>query len=70
MPRVMWVWGGGPPFVAFPGAHVARPGRGCTGPTDWYDLHHPSRHALQHTMLESGRTPGPLAGPGSFVVTG
>ena len=29
----------------------------------------PARYALQHTMSESSRAPGPPAGPGLFLVT-
>ena len=47
---------------------VARVFRACmqtgTGPV----LRH-SRHVPQHTMPGSGRAPGLLAGPGSFLVT-
>ena len=49
---------GHPPFLACVFRACTRPG---TGP----DLR-PSRHALQHTMPESGSAPGPPAGPGSF----
>ena len=49
---------GHPPFVGRIFHACAKPG---TGPV----LRH-SRHAPQHTTLESGRTPGPPAGPGCF----
>ena len=50
---------GHPPFVGRIFRACAMPG--TTGP-----VLRPSRHALQHTMPESGRAPGP---PGSFSVT-
>ena len=47
---------GRPPFVGRVFRACAKPG---TGP-----VLRPSHHALQHTMPESRRTPGPPAGPG------
>ena len=52
---------GRPPFVGRVFRACAKPG---TGPV----LRH-SPHAPQHIMPESGRAPGPSAGPGSFLVT-
>ena len=52
---------GRPPFLARVFRARTKPG---TGPV----LRH-SRHVPQHAMPESGRAPGPPAGPGSFLVT-
>ena len=49
------------PFVGRVFRACAKPG---TGPVLRY-----LRHLPQHTMPESGRAPGPPAGPGSFFVT-
>ena len=44
---------------------VGRISRACMQPGTGPVLRH-SRHVTQHTMPESGRAPGPPAGPGSF----